>query len=137
MLAGDALNSLAAAIYSSVGADLKPVEYPETEWKPESKRREATGNMKARRPYVDEVEVVMFLQTWGSTALGFGGIGGAAMTSAYTVVVLGPAGDAVVYFAGRLAYKIERPTEKFHADLSARNMAECGKSGGYSKRDAA
>lgn len=60
-----------------------------------------------RRPDVSECEVVaMFSQTWGSTALGFGGIGGAAMTSAYTVVVRGPDGAQAIYWAGRFAYLI-------------------------------
>lgn len=60
-----------------------------------------------RRPDVSECEVsAMFAQTWGSTALGFGGIGGAAMTPAYTVVVDGPDGSRVVYWAGRFAYLI-------------------------------
>lgn len=61
-----------------------------------------------RRPAPDECSVVaMFGQTWGSTALGFGGIGGAAMTEAYTVVIQGPARQQAVYWAGRFAYLIE------------------------------
>lgn len=61
-----------------------------------------------RRPRPDECEVyAMFAQTWGSTALGFGGIGGAAMTPAYTVVIAGPNGQFAVYWAGRLAYTID------------------------------
>lgn len=62
-----------------------------------------------RRPEVSECEVyAMFAQTWGSTALGFGGIGGAAMTPAYTVVVLGPSGHLAVYWNGTFAYAIEQ-----------------------------
>jgi hypothetical protein len=61
-----------------------------------------------RRPRPDECEVhAMFAQTWGSTSLGFGGIGGAAMTPAYTVVISGPGGHFAVYWAGRLAYVID------------------------------
>jgi len=60
-----------------------------------------------RRPHARECEVVaMFAQTWGSTALGFGGVGGAAMTPAYTVVVRGPDGALAVYWAGSFAYLI-------------------------------
>ncbi|MBU9200212.1 hypothetical protein KTD31_02175 [Burkholderia multivorans] len=71
-----------------------------------------TGNVPekpaVRRPRADECEVyAMFAQTWGSTALGFGGIGGAAMTPAYTVVVAGPSGHFAVYWAGRLAYVVD------------------------------
>lgn len=47
-----------------------------------------------------------FPQTWGSTALGFGGIGGAAMTTAQTYVVLAN-GSVFVYFGSRFAYEIK------------------------------
>lgn len=39
------------------------------------------------KKYYPELEMDMFLQTWGDTSLGFGGIGGQTMTSAYTAVV--------------------------------------------------
>ncbi|KVP17164.1 hypothetical protein [Burkholderia ubonensis] len=68
-----------------------------------------------RRPDASECEVfAMFAQTWGSTALGFGGIGGAAMSPAYTVVVSGPQGHMAVYWGGRFAYLIDpsKQTEK-------------------------
>lgn len=48
----------------------------------------------------------MFMQTWGSTSLGFGGLGGAAMTDAYTVVLAGPRGHLVVYWGGSLGYTV-------------------------------
>jgi hypothetical protein len=65
-----------------------------------------------RRPEVWECEVyAMFAQTWGSTALGFGGIGGAAMTPAYTVIVRGPDGHLAVYFGLRLAYVVDWSTQ--------------------------
>jgi hypothetical protein len=63
-----------------------------------------------RRPSDEDVDVVLFPQTWGSTAIGYnrnGGLAGAAMTPAYTVVVT--CGDeACVYFGGgRLAYQVK------------------------------
>lgn len=68
------------------------------------------GEWLALRPDSSQIEVkAMFTQAWGSTALGFGGIGGAAVTEAYTVVLQGPTGDLAVYFGGRLAYKLARP----------------------------
>ncbi len=79
-----------------------------------------------RRPDVSECEVVaMFAQTWGSTALGFGGIGGAAMTPAYTVVVRSPDGTFAVYWAGHFAYLVpsdatQDKRDAFQADLSKR-----------------
>lgn len=47
-----------------------------------------------------------FPQTWGSTALGFGGIGGCAMTTAQTYVVT-VQGRVLVYFGPRFAYEIK------------------------------
>ena len=54
----------------------------------------------------------MFNQLWGSTALGFGGLGGAAMTNAYTVVLRGPDGSIAVYWNGGFAYLIEAANRK-------------------------
>lgn len=60
-----------------------------------------------RRPEASEVDVVLFSQMWGSTALGYGGLGGAAMTEAYTVVVMTREVACVYFGCGRLAYKVE------------------------------
>lgn len=76
------------------------------------------------RPRPDQCDIYVFPQTWGSTALGFGGIGGQAMTSAYTVVVVGPGRDACVYFGSRLAYHIEHPNREFMEDLAAHSMKD-------------
>lgn len=60
-----------------------------------------------RRPLPQECRVrLMFVQAWGSTALGFGGVAGQAVTQAYTVVVEGPEGDCAVYWDGRLGYSV-------------------------------
>lgn len=61
--------------------------------------------------YEDDFEVKLFLQTWGSTALGFGGVGGASMTPAYTVII-NYDNYYCVYFAGRLAYKVNTNTDQ-------------------------
>lgn len=127
MRSGSPIESLAAALHHALLVGLWPVKYPEVEWtdKPDpatGSRRRETGKTLERRPRQDEVDVIMFQQTWGSTALGFGGIGGQAITSAYTVVVEGLQGDACVYFAGRLAYHIEGPGPKFWEDVAARSM---------------
>ena len=81
----------------------------------------------------------VFRQTWASTALGFGGVGGSAMTDAYTTVVhvyFSSRSLTVtntiekipefhgVYFDGRFAYMIEtEPKEEFFKDVKERNMA--------------
>lgn len=58
------------------------------------------------RPTVDDFELHTFEQVWGSTALGFGGIGGQAVTTARTYVFI-PVNcnqKCFVYFGGRFAY---------------------------------
>lgn len=96
---GHPVTSLAEALYSALLKDLPEIEY---QWQPPGKR-DAKPEVRKRRPEEHEVEVTMFYQTWGSTALGFGGIGGAAMTSAPTIIIA-CGRDAAVYFGGRLAY---------------------------------
>lgn len=83
----------------------------------------------ARRPTADECSVLaMFPQMWGSTSLGFGGIGGAAMTSAYTVVIEGPQSTVAVYFGGRYAYQVdlaavtELQRDAFRGDMAAHRI---------------
>jgi hypothetical protein len=67
----------------------------------------------------------MFPQTWGSTALGFGGIGGQAVTSAYVCVIQSNlVGGYAVYFSGRFAYMIDRPNEKFIEDIERHRMVD-------------
>ena len=58
---------------------------------------------------VDDFEIHMFKQTWGSTALGFGGIGGQAITEANTYVLIPLVYNqkCLVYFGGRFAYKAD------------------------------
>lgn len=93
-----------------------------------------TGEVRTRRPYSEELDVWMFSQVWGSTALGFGGVGGQAMTSAYTVVIRGPHSDYAVYFSGRLAYHIQIPTERFFEDMANHRMLSVRDSGVYRKK---
>jgi len=91
--------------------------------------RDETVPMKdaVRRPDASECEIfAMFPQTWGSTALGYGGLGGAAMTPAYTVVVQGPEGHLAVYWNTSLAYILdpgkqsEAHRRAFQEDLAKR-----------------
>ena len=67
-------------------------------------------------------DIFVFTQTWGSTALGFSGIGGAAMTTAWTHVVLTSDGKYHIFFDGKYAYSVENPTEEFKHDLGNRFM---------------
>jgi len=84
-----------------------------------------------KHTFYDLTVYAMFPQSWGSTALGFGGIGGQAITSAYVCVIESNlVGGYAVYFNARLAYVINRPNEKFMTDIAGHRMvdANLGKS---------
>ena len=78
-----------------------------------------------KHSFYDLTVYSMFVQTWGSTALGFGGIGGQAITSAYVCVIESNLiGQYAVYFGGRLAYVIERPNPQFFTDIAGQRMVD-------------
>ncbi len=107
-----ALSALPDLVYEEV--DSKALFQLSAQERQELRRREQEGDSSAmpkrqvvRRPTAEECEATaMFPQTWGSTALGFGGLGGQAMTRAYTIVIQGPDGTLAVYWNGRLGYLI-------------------------------
>lgn len=70
--------------------------------------------------------VYSWVQSWGSTALGFGGMGGSAITQALTVVVI--TDQAHVYFGGRHAYDC-RPNAKLMEAVKAGRMPSVSKKG--------
>lgn len=54
----------------------------------------------------DEIyNIKMFIQTWSSTALGFGGIGGQMITDASTICVYWTSGYIDIFFGGHFAYR--------------------------------
>ena len=59
-------------------------------------------------PKIDDFEIHIFEQTWNSTALGFGGVGGQQITTAYTYVFIPITieQNCFVYFSGRFAYEV-------------------------------
>ena len=76
----------------------------------------------------DYIMAEMYPQLWGSTALGFGGIGGQAMTIAYTTVFYDQGRHyAMVFFDSRLAYIVSEPTEAFWADLKEHKLLSVDK----------
>ena len=83
-------------------------------------------------PTLDDFELYTFEQTWGSTALGFGGLGGQAITSAITYVFIPISINqkCFVYFAGRFAYAVDY-SEKFMKDVLDCDMASVAESGKY------
>ncbi len=131
MRAGNCVESLAAAYYAALLLDLPAIEY--RQWTPAMKKdgvRPEEAPLVPRRPTAEDVEVIHFNQTWGSTALGFGGMGGSAMTSAYTTVVTCGA-TAAVYFAGRHAYTLPKFNTKFIEDIMACAMSPRSDAGRY------
>jgi hypothetical protein len=78
-----------------------------------------------KHTFYDLTVYSMFPQTWSSTALGFGGIGGQAITSAYVCIIESNlVGGHAVYFGGRLAYVINRPNELFIEHLARQRMVD-------------
>jgi len=139
-------SALHAALASAEHRDMPDVEYETRDWSAfnnlsSEEKKEFSKNVpdflkikKVRRPNHYELEVDMFLQGWGSTALGYGGIGGAAMTDAYTVVVSYGHRQFCVYFGcGVLAYKVDlnkmAPTGRaaFMSDLRDHCLADVQK----------
>lgn len=125
MIRGDLIHDLSFSVVKAVTTDLDPI--PQEDWdfshdKVDNCVVRTLKGVRDVRPMDSECSVYCFPQTWGSTALGFGGIGGAAMTTAYTVVVIGPQQDACVYFNGRLAYHVKVPNDTFAFDLGRHLM---------------
>lgn len=86
------------------------------------------------KPTIDDFELYTFEQTWGSTALGFGGVGGQAMTSARTYVFVPVTCNqkCFIYFAGRFAYKTDY-CEALIEDIRSQNMEPVYRAGKYVK----
>lgn len=123
--AANPIESLAAAVHHACLLALTPFEHPEYRFERTPGKqgtRVPTGATRQVRPHPSQVAVTMFKQTWSSTALGFGGIGGQAISEAYTALVEGPQGDVCVYFAGRPAYWVKRPSMLFLEDAGLHRM---------------
>ena len=105
------------------------IEYETRDWKTYHTTKEDVRIPARRRPTTRDFNVyAMFPQSWGSTALGHGGIGGASVTTAYTVVLeCDYTGEMLVYFGGRLCYKVNKRSEnfsKFVEDCNAQYLAD-------------
>lgn len=73
-----------------------------------------------------------FDQTWASTALGFGGVGGSALTTERTYVFIPNTleDEAFVFFGGTYAYTANL-TDAFWEDIKKKDMAKVKESGKY------
>lgn len=71
------------------------------------------------------LEVYIFPQTWGSTALGLReAVGLRSITTAYTTVIVVNRSSAYVYFNGKVAYKVNHANEAFLEDLNKHKMVD-------------
>ena len=83
---------------------------------------------------IDDFDMYTFEQTWGSTALGFSGIGGQAITTANTYVFVPVTcnQNAFVYFGGRFAYEAEYCLQ-LGEDIGNRCVKPCSQAHLYRK----
>lgn len=108
---GTPVESLAAAVYTAIS---------NTEVLPDIEHNYGRTPYK-ERPSINDLEIIHFPQTWGSTSIGFGGMGGAAMTKAYTTVII-CRDNAAVFFGGRHCYSVDSINDTFKEDLKRRCM---------------
>lgn len=113
------LNDVAAAIHKAC-SDLPLVETVG----PSSPAVRDRVRKQRKHDIYDLQSVVVFQQLWGSTALGFGGIGGQAITTCNVIIVEGHTGAHAVYFGSRLAYVIARPNDQFFTDVKSKGVCE-------------
>ena len=100
-------------------------EYQDRDWEHyRNTKEDRLITKRAKHRSSDLIVHAMFPQTWSSTALGFGGVGGQAITPAYTVIIESEHGlGYCVYFGGRFAYRIKRPSDYFFGDIIHQRMA--------------
>lgn len=88
-----------------------------------------------KRVYDNDFDVYIFEQMWGNTSGGFEGIGGSAMTTQTTYVLIPKFDhDCLVFFGGRFAYKAPY-SKKFAEDVAKGNVRGKSGSGYYKKQD--
>ncbi len=140
----DPISNLAECIAHAQYVGFSDIEYDQMDYAAvvnaktaEEKRASMSATVRAkRRPTTRDFTVyAMFPQTWGSTALGHGGIGGAAITTAYTVVLeCIETGEMLVYFGSRFCYAVHVRSvnfAKFIDDCDDHNLASKHESGKY------
>ena len=98
------------------------IEYETRDWEEYRKSQKDVRIPAKRRPTTRDFGVfAMFTQTWGSTALGHGGMGGAAVTTAYTIVLeCYSTQEFLVYFGGSHCYTIKGKNDAFLEDCKNR-----------------
>lgn len=130
------VNTLHKAMAHAAYEAFPDYHYEDRDWEAYSKGDKNKTVSKTRKHTDYDLTVyAMFPQTWGSTALGFGGIGGAAMTTAYTIIIESElVAGLAVYFGGHFAYRIDRPNEKMLEDIARQCMADVKSAKGLYER---
>lgn len=130
------ITNLADCIAHAQYEGFSDIEYEKRDWEEYKKTQKDIRILAKRRPTTRDFEVyAMFPQTWGSTALGHGGMGGASVTSAYTIVLHCYAtSEFLVYFGHEMCYKVNRNSSKlevFLEDIKNQNLAAKRESSKY------
>lgn len=134
--ADNPITDLADCIAHAQYKGFSDIHYEDRDWQHYRDTGEHKGISKTRRPATRDFGVyAMFAQTWGSTALGHGGVGGTSMTTAYTVVLECYAtGEFLVYFGGSFCYAVSRKSkniDQFAEDCKNRCLVSKRKSEKY------
>lgn len=129
------LLSLSFAMNHSVEVGLKGVANEEACVALESERQGQRPRPRQRRPTPDECEVVMFNQCWSDEELGFKSGTTGRVHEGQTVIVMGPQGDACVYFGTEHVYTIKQPNRRFFLDVAAQRLEGVQAAIAYEGRD--
>lgn len=130
------ITDLADCIAHAQYVGFSDIEYETRDWETYRKTKEDARIPARRRPTTRDFGVyAMFPQTWGSTALGHGGMGGAAVTTAYTIVIeCYNTQEWLVYFGGMFCYKVSMSSPNrltFVEDCANHCLESKRKSGKY------
>jgi hypothetical protein len=122
------ITDLADCVAHAQYVGFSDIEYETRDWQTYRDTKEDVRVPARRRPTTRDFGVyAMFTQTWGSTALGHGGMGGAAMTTAYSIVLECYATqEFLIYFGGEFCYKVDRRSRNlsvFVEDCKNHNLA--------------
>ena len=111
------ITDLADCIAHAQYAGFSDIHYENRDWQAYRDTGEDVRIPATRRPTTRDFGVYgMWPQTWGSTALGHGGMGGAAVTTAYTVVLeCYHTQEFLVYFGGQWCYTVSRRSANIQA----------------------
>ena len=121
------IETITRSYYDCIHNQVKTITYNAVNYREKDENGEFKRVEKTIPASENDVELfAAFSQMWGSTALGFsGGIGGSAMTEAYTTIYRHH-NNFYVYFGGRFAYAIDKPNETFYTDVKNHDMKSTG-----------